>query len=286
MDLGTWHRTRHGSSPKEGARCQWAPELGNLSCRRRRSPGPPGPPGEEQFRDPPLVDACTLPAAEMPRQALCTDVRQLRSRVQAPPAASCKLPLLDRPPARFLTICAVTYRTNQWLCGRPEAALSAPYGQGRSLPSHLGHRRAPAPSDPLQNVPSGRNAQYFPVLFRGTGVEEHSQRNRPALSQFQPEANLLCPHPRLTDLESHLSLSFSSHPLSPRFSKDSYSWKAPSPQAGTPSYPLPSPSYVDRHLLSFFSGTDGQTAHLRECQVVRSRGRKPGGLDLPWPRAG
>lgn len=104
VDLGTWHRTRHGSSPKEGARCQWAPEPGNLGCRRRRSPGPPG---EEQFRDPPLVDACTLPAAEMPRQALRTDVRQLRSRVQAPPAASCKLPLLDRPPALFLTICAL-----------------------------------------------------------------------------------------------------------------------------------------------------------------------------------
>lgn len=104
MDLGTWHRTRHGSSPKEGSRCQWAPEPGNLGCRRRRSPGPPG---EEQFRDPPLVDACTLPAAEMPRQALRTDVRQLRSRVQAPPAASCKLPLLDRPLALFLTICAL-----------------------------------------------------------------------------------------------------------------------------------------------------------------------------------
>lgn len=39
----------------------------------------PGPEELEQLREPPLVGACTLPAAVLPLQALRTHVRQLRS---------------------------------------------------------------------------------------------------------------------------------------------------------------------------------------------------------------
>lgn len=82
--LAPGHKCLHGSSPRErrllpvGARTRepgfvdtWVPSL--------RSPGPRG---KEQSRDPPLVDACTLPAAEV----LGTDVHQ------APPASSYKPP--------------------------------------------------------------------------------------------------------------------------------------------------------------------------------------------------
>lgn len=130
----------------------------------------------------------------------------------------------SRPPTRFLTVCAATYRTNQWLCGRSKAALPAPHGRGRSVP-YLRPRSIPAPSDPLQNVLSGRRAQSCPVLGGTQGGGAHTRTD-----QLGPNFNLrpthFCPHPRLTDLASHLSL-LSPPCLSP-FSKDSFNWKSTS----------------------------------------------------------
>lgn len=81
LGLGTWHRIRRGSSPPEGTHCVWACGHGNRGTLGAPACGRPGPPGGEQFREPPLVGACTLPAVELPGQALPTDVCQLRSRV-------------------------------------------------------------------------------------------------------------------------------------------------------------------------------------------------------------
>ena len=186
--LAPGHKCLHGSSPRErhslpvGARTG-EPRFVDAWVPSRRSPGLLG---KEQSQDPPLVDAYTLPAAEV----LGTDVHQ------APPAGSYKPLFLDRPPARFLTICAATYRTNQWLCGRPKAALPSSHLPGRFVP-YLRPRRVPAGSDPLQKF--SLVDVHSLVLFWGTREEEHAQRNRPARSQFQPKTNpFLSPLPTLS----------------------------------------------------------------------------------------
>lgn len=57
--------------------------------------------------------------------------------------------------------------------------------------------------------------------------------------------------------------------------------------------PSPFPIFCGQPSPLLLSRTGGQTAcflssgfHLRARQVVRSRERKPGGLDLPWPSVG
>lgn len=225
--LAPGHKCLHGSSPRErrslpvGARTG-EPGFVDAWVPSRRSPGLLG---KEQSQDPPLVDACTLPAAEV----LGTDVHQ------APPAGSYKPPFLDRPPARFLTICAATYRTNQWLCGRSKAALPSPHLRGRFVP-YLRPRRVPAASDPLQNVLSGRRAQSCPVLGEPGRRSTHR-----GTDQLGPNFNLrpthFCPYPRLTDLTSHLSLL--SPPILAPFSKDSFNLKSAPPLGPTDISPFP-----------------------------------------------
>lgn len=210
---------------------------GTWVCRHLGpQPEAAGPRGKEQSRDPPLADACTLPAAEV----LGTDVHQ------APPASSCKPP---SPPT--LTICAATYRT------------TSGFVVDRRLPS-------PPPmdvdalcliSDPwrVQSTlltPAERLLVDVCslVLFWEPG-EEHTQRNRPARSQFQPKTNPLLSPPQ-TDRPSITPLSPLPTPSLPIF-KDSFDWKSTFPLGPTDISPFP--SCVDRDPSSSLGPIDSHS---------------------------
>lgn len=79
----------------------------------------------------------------------------------------------SRPPTRFLTVCAATYRTNQWLCGRSKAALPAPHGRGRMCHiSDLGAFRHPLTPCRTFSLVDVRSLVLFSGESRG---EEHTQ---------------------------------------------------------------------------------------------------------------
>ena len=99
-----WHQPSGGRSQKVGAgtRGLWLLALGSPAR------GHLGPTQPEQFLQPPLVGACTLPAAELPLQALRSMlVRQLR-----PPCPGAGGHLL-RAALSGQTSCP----TPQYLCG-------------------------------------------------------------------------------------------------------------------------------------------------------------------------
>lgn len=123
------------------------------------------------------------------------------------------------------------------------------------------------------------------VLFSGGPGGRSTHRNRPTRSQFQPKTSPFLSPPQ-TDRPSITPLSPLPTPSLPIF-KRQFQLEIYFPPWG-PQISLPSPSCVDRDPF-FFSGTHRQplsnSPHLRACQVVCNRERKPGGLDLPWPRA-
>lgn len=121
-----------------------------------------GPPVQEQFQDPPLVGACTLPAAELPGQR-CTDVRQLPcpcSEAQRAASKSCPF-WTDVPHDSSPFVWLRLGKTNGFVSDRRLPFLPLMEADAFLLWHHQ-YLRVPMPSYP-KNILPARKAPSSPV---------------------------------------------------------------------------------------------------------------------------
>lgn len=274
-----WHRTGRGSSPREGARCRWAPIPGDPSCWRSS----PQPQVSEASRVGAVPGAtasrrrhAASPGAARPGHAHRCAPAAVCPHVQARRAASCALPLLDRRAVRFLTVCAAASRTNQWLCVGQKAALPMDAfclrisdTRGSLRPPTRGtfsllemHSPFPSPSGGAEGrEDTEEQTSSFPISTYGQPTSSRSQSDRPRVIFFPPTV-----------------------------SKDS--WTAPTPLPGTRGYSLlPHPVWTAISSPSPTGQMNKQptfslTTPPKSTRVVGSRARRAGGGAPSWPRAG